>query len=290
MPYFHYLRDLVFELGKNCPHDLTRYVRNDDRISQLAWIQHLRMGSHEQATVGLLSIASPVLFGVDKEQDGGAGGSLWEKDQMMSLAKLSNKLASAKFTNPARSADGLRRTALIENSLTLISAQRILQEDTEMGDEVALKEDSLLRLAVEKIHSSRDVDEIKRFAICGLAIASAKPPGQTEAMANDAAMIWNAIIEADIHIWQSVANDNVMAVGGISEEELIQRAEGTAFVGAMCDFVATSGEKIMKDVGFSNDRVRNQVFRALESDELATVLTISAEIVVAATEIVVAAN
>ena len=88
----------------------------------------------------------------------------------MSLAKLSNKLAGAK--NPA-AVD--IRSELIENSLTLISAQRILQEDTEQGGEIILKEEDLLRLAVEKIQSSRDGEDIKRFGICGLAIASAKP-------------------------------------------------------------------------------------------------------------------
>ncbi|KAL7529749.1 hypothetical protein ACHAXR_003137, partial [Thalassiosira sp. AJA248-18] len=50
----------VFELGKNCPHDLTRYVRNDDRLSDLAWIQQLRDGGHAQATVGLLSLNTPL--------------------------------------------------------------------------------------------------------------------------------------------------------------------------------------------------------------------------------------
>jgi len=267
----------VFELGKNCPHDLTRYVRNDDRLSDLAWIQHLRVGGHEQATVGLLSLTSPVLFG-DKQE--GAMG-LWEQDQMMSLAKLSNKLASAKSANPA--VDG-QRNALIENSLTLISAQRILQEDTEFGDEIALKDNDLLRLASEKINSARDVDEIKRFGICGLAIASAKPPAQSEAMANDASSIWHTVIQADIHTWKSIANEDSMAVGGMSEEELIQRVEGTAFVGVMYDFVTTSptGEK-MQNVGFLNDLVRNQVMHSLGSDELAQVLTLSAEIVLAAT-------
>jgi len=273
----------VFELGKNCPHDLTRYVRNDDRLSNLAWLQHLRVGGHEQATVGLLSLTTPILFGGDKQVGGGTADKmgLWEKDQMMSLAKLSNKLASAKSTNPT-AVDGNHRNTLIENSLTLISAQRILQEDTELGDEIALKEDDLLRLAVEKIQSSRDVDEIKRYGICGLAIASAKAPGQKEAMANAASSIWHAVIKADIHTWQSVANENGMAVGGgISEEELIQRVEGTAFVGVMYDFVTTSGGNIMQNVGFHSELVQNQVLHALlGSEDLAKVLTLSAEIVV----------
>lgn len=219
--------------------------------------------------MGLLSVTSPVLFG-DKEGD----MSLWEKDQIMSLAKLSNKLAGAK--NPA--AVDIKRSELIENSLTLISAQRILQEDTEQGGEIALKEEDLLRLAVEKIQSSRDGEDIKRFGICGLAIASAKAPGQNEAKSSDASSIWQAVIQADRDTWESVANENKMSVGGISEEELIHRVDGTAFVQVMYDFV-TSGEK-MPEVGF-NEHVRNQISHALGSDSLAKVLALSADIVVA---------
>ena len=265
----HHLVFLVFELGKNCPHDLTRYVRNDSRLSNFAWVQNLRVGGHEQATLGLLSVSSPVLCG-DKEGD----MTLWEKDQMMSLAKLSNKLAGAKNT----AAVDIERSALIENSLTLISAQRILQEDTEQGGEIALKEEDLLRLAVEKIQSSRDVDDTKRFGICGLAIAAAKPPGQNEAKSNDSSSIWEALVQADRDTWESVANENTMSVGGISEEELIHRVGDTAFVQVMCDLV-TSGEK-MPEVGF-NEHARNQISYALGSDSLAKVLSLSADAVVA---------
>jgi hypothetical protein len=263
----------VFELGKHCPHDLTRYVRNDDRLLNLAWIQHLRVGGHEQATVGLVGLTSPVLFGKETVM------SLWEKDQMTSLAKLSNKLAIAKSASRSNAHD--QRTKTIENSLTLVSAQRILQEDAELGDEIALDERDILRLAVEKIESSQDVDEIKRFAICGLSVASAKSPDQLEAIARDASTIWHAVIQADIDTWQNVANENSMAVGGLEEEELIHFVDGTAFVGVMHDFVTTSGGK-MQDVGFGCHRVRNQVMHALGSDELEKVLTRSADVVAAA--------
>ena len=250
-----------------------RYVRNDDRLSNLAWIQHLRDGGHEQATVGLLSLNSPVLFG-DKDQ-GDAAMGLWEKDLNMSLAKLSNKVAAAKSTNP----DIQRRTNLIEDSLTLVSAQKKLQKDTAQGDEIALKEDDLLSLAVEKILSSQHVDQIREFGISGLAIAAAKP--SPEAIAGDASTIWQAVIEADFHTWQSVANENNIAVGGIPEEELIRRVEGTAFVAVLCDFVAQSSQGKMQNAGFT-DQVRTQVMHSLGSDDLSKVLSLLANIVAAA--------
>ena len=103
-------------------------------------------------TAGLFGITSPVLFG-DKQED---AIGLWEKFQMMSLAKLSSKLAGAKSANPAADDE---RNALIDDSLNLISAQRILQEDTESGDEIALKEDDLLRLACKKIESAPPLPE-----------------------------------------------------------------------------------------------------------------------------------
>jgi hypothetical protein len=227
----------------------------------------------EQATVALLSLTAPILFGQESAM------SLWEKDQMLSLAKLSNKLAVAKSASRTSAHD--QRTKRIENSLTLVSAQRILQEDSELGDEIALNENDILRLAVEKIQSSQDMDEIKRFAICGLSVASAKSPDQFEAMASDASSIWHAVIQVDIDKWQNVANENCMAVGGIEEEELIHIVEGTAFVGVLYDFVTTSGEE-MQNVGFGCDHVRNQVMQALGSDELEKVLMLSADVVAAA--------
>ena len=201
---------------------------------------------------------------------------------MLSLAKLSNmrarKLASAKYTADPAAGD---QREMIENGLTLITAQRILQEDTERGDEMALSQSDLVKLACEKIESARDVDEIRRFAICGLSIASANPVSQKEEIAEDACAIWNAVINADIHTWKSVAMEDGMAVGGMPEEELIRRVEGTAFVGVIYDFVTTapSGES-MKNVGYLNDHVRNQVSLSLGSvsDELAKVLLLSAKI------------
>jgi hypothetical protein len=266
----------VFELGKNCPHDLTRYVRNDNdhRLSNLAWIQHLRVGGHELATVGLLDITSPLLFSKESRM------SLWEKDQIMSLAKLSNKLADAKSAN--RTTAQVQRTKTIENGLTLLSAQRILQEDAELGDEIALDENDILKLAVEKIQSSQDVDEIKRFAICGLSVAAAKTPDRIEATSRDATTIWHAVIQVDIDIWRNVANENSMAVGGMEEEELIHFVEGTAFVGVLYDFVTTSGGGDMQNVGFGSHQVRNRLMHELGSDELEKVLTLSADIVLAA--------
>ncbi len=199
---------------------------------------------------------------------------------MMSLAKLSNKLAGAKSANRTTAHD--QRTKAIENGLTLLSAQRILQEDAELGDEIALDQNDIVRLAVEKIQSSQDVDEIKRFAICGLSVAAAKTPDQIEAMSRDATTIWHAVIQVDIDKWQNVANENSMAVGGMEEEELIHFVEGTAFVGVLYDFVTASGGGEMQNVGFGSHQVRNQLMHELGSEELEKVLTLSADIVLAA--------
>ena len=150
-----------------------------------------------------------------------------------------------------------------------------------MGDEVALDENDVVRLAVEKIQSCNDIEKIKRFAICGLSVANAKSSDQVTAMASDASSIWHAVIQADIDKWQSVANEHNSAVGGIQEEELIHNVGGTAFVGVMGDFVhQTSGEEI-NNVGFGNDRVRCMVMDALGSNELERVLQLSADIVLA---------
>ena len=264
----------VFELGKNCQQELSRYIRSDNRLSHMAWIQHLRVGGHEQATTDLIGLTSPLLFGKESEEM-----SLWEMDHILSIAKLSNKLAVSKSVNLTAAQD--QRTKLIDNALAIVDAQKILQEEDELGDEVALDENDVVRLAVEKIQSCNDIEKIKRFAICGLSVANAKSSDQVTAMASDASSIWHAVIQADIDKWQSVANEHNSAVGGIQEEELIHNVGGTAFVGVMGDFVhQTSGEEI-NNVGFGNDRVRCMVMDALGSNELERVLQLSADIVLA---------
>lgn len=263
----------VFELGRNCQQELSQYIRSDNRLSHVAWIQHLRDGGHEQATTDLMGLTSPLLFGKESGEM-----SIWEKDQMLSLAKLSNKLAVSKSVSRTAAQD--QRTKLIDNSSAIVHAQKILQEEDELGDEIALDENDVLRLAVEKIQSCNDSEKIKRFAICGLSVANAKSPDQVTAMVSDASSIWHAVIQADIDKWQCVANKHNSAVGGIQEEELIHNVEGTAFMGVMGDIVhQTSGEEI-KNVGFGNERVRCMVM-ALGSNELERVLQLSADIVLA---------
>ena len=236
----------------------------------------MRVNWHEQATVDLLRITSPLLF--DKET--GVMG-LWEKEQMMSLAKLTNKLAVVN--------DGLhsnvveQRAESIKNSLSLISAQKILQEDDQLGNEIALDDDEILKLAVEKIQSSSDTDNMTIFGICGLSIASAKPPDQIEAMSNAASYIWHAIIQADINTWRDVANANASALGGMEEESFMHRVERTAFVRLLYEFLSKSNRGEMQHVGFGSTNVRQQVLRAFESDGLANVLTLAADIAVNAT-------
>lgn len=264
----------VFELGKNCQQELSRYIRSDNRLSHMAWIQHLRVDGHEQATTDLIGLSSPLLFGKESKEM-----SLWEKDHILSIAKLSNKLAVSKSVNRTAAQD--QRTKLIDNALAIVDAQKVLQEEDKLGDEVALDENDVIRLAVEKIQSCNDIEKIKRFAICGLSVANAKSSDQVTAMASDASSIWHAVIQADIDKWQSVANEHNSAVGGIQEEELIHNVGGTAFVGIMGDIVhQTSGEEI-NNVGFGNDRVRCMVMDALGSNELERVLQLSADIVLA---------
>ncbi len=265
---------VVFELGKHCLHDLTRFVRNDYRLSNLAWRQHLRVDWQEKATVELMGIKTPLLF----DNETGAM-KLWEKEQMMSLAKLSNKLVVASDGTHSKVVE--LRTESIKNSLGLISIQRLLQgaDDDGGDDEKALDADDILKLAVEKIQLSNDADEIKRFGAWGLSVASVKPSNQTEAMSNAASHIWHAIVKADINTWQDVANDNADAVGGMEDEFLLHRVEDTAFVGLLCDLFSNSSGGDMQHVGFDCANVKDQVFHALGSKKMANVLMAAADIV-----------
>lgn len=265
----------VRELGKECSEALTRFLRNDNRLADSAWIHDLRIGAHERAANTLVNLTSSIFPGKD------AGGlmDLWEKEQMMSLAKLSNKLARSKNLDSALVA---QNSTIIENSLNLIEAQRILQEDDLDNDEskAIIPPDELIVLAVNKINSSRDVVNIKKYGLCGLAIAHAISSEDANAMIQGAATIWEACIRSDIHTWNSLARENIMAVTGISEEDLSQRVRGTAFVGVNGEFATSSGGS-MQGVGFlSNVHVRRRVLESLGFDEdLGTLLVHSAEMV-----------
>eukprot|EP00970_Alexandrium_tamarense_P003002 scaffold430_cov187-Alexandrium_tamarense.AAC.11 len=235
----------VFELGKECPATLTRYLRTDDRLSNLAWLQDLRTGSYDDATYGAMSnLTSPVL--PSRDSDGPMG--LWEKEQMLSIAKLSNM----RVKSP---------NSVIENGLTLINAQRVLQdEDIDgHGSEVAMTADDLLVLAVNKIKASQDVDECKRFAIAGLCVASAVPTDQAE----HAALVWEACIGADMDTWNNISREASSSVAGIAKEDLMRLCESTLFV-ALAEAFATTPEESMKGVGFlSNVAVKDEVVQSL---------------------------
>mmetsp|Transcript_17480 Transcript_17480/g.35235 ORF Transcript_17480/g.35235 Transcript_17480/m.35235 type:complete len:557 (-) Transcript_17480:129-1799(-) len=265
----------VLELGKECSEALTRFLRNDNRLGDLAWIHDLRIGAHERAADTLVNLTSSIFRG----KDAGAPMDLWENEQVMSLAKLSNKLARSKNPDSALVA---RNSTIIENSLNLVEAQRILQEDDLDGDgsEAILPPDELIVLAVNKINSSRDVENIKKYGLCGLAIAHATSSEDAIAMIHGAATIWEACIRSDIHTWNSLARENSMAVTGISEEDLSQRVRGTAFVGVNGEFATSSGGS-MQGVGFlSNVHVRRRVLESLGSNEdLGKLLVHSAEMV-----------
>ncbi len=232
----------------------------------------MRVDWHEKATVELMGIKTPLLF----DNETGAM-ELWEKEQMMSLAKLSNKLAVASDGTHSKAVD--LRAESIKNSLVIISIQRQLQGADDGGgdNKKALDADDILKLAVEKIQLSNDGDEIKRFGAWGLSVASAKPSDQTEAMSTAASHIWHAIVKADINTWRDVANANANAVGGMDEEFLLHRVEDTAFVGLLYDLLSNSSEGEMQHVGF--DYAKDQVFHALGSQNLASVLMVAADIV-----------
>ncbi|KAL7522786.1 hypothetical protein ACHAWX_007515 [Stephanocyclus meneghinianus] len=142
------LQAMVFELGKECPDALDQHLRTDPSTSEWSWINELRTGSYESAIDGLLNNKSNVI---------------WEKETYLSLAKLANKLAISSSTTPDLVG---RRTAAIENGLTLISAQRSLQAnivgDSDPDNEV-MSASELIAFAINNIKSECDLEERRGF-------------------------------------------------------------------------------------------------------------------------------
>ena len=134
------MKSKVFELGKECPDELNQLVHSDRSFSEMSWINDVRSCSFQSARDGLLNNASI---------------NLWEKETNLSLAKLSNKLAAKSGGND--------RVAEINNGLTLVAVQRVLQEDGSDSSTDVMSAEELISLATSKIKSGVDLDEVKNF-------------------------------------------------------------------------------------------------------------------------------
>eukprot|EP00804_Cyclotella_cryptica_P014678 CCRYP_012690-RA/>CCRYP_012690-RA protein AED:0.02 eAED:0.02 QI:155/1/1/1/1/1/5/288/1249 len=257
------LQSKVFELGKECPDALDRHLRTDPRASEWAWINDLRTGSYESATSGLLNITSNVI---------------WEKETNLSLAKLANKLA---LSSPTTSGAVGGRTTVIENGLTLISAQRSLQAniiDNSDPDNEVMSASDLIAFAIEKIKSGNDLEETRGFVTSGLEVASTISSSQKGDSVAGAAAVWEAAIQADMKMWKSLAQESSKSVAGIPDE-ILTRCGGTVFVGACVD-LATATDERMHVVGFvTNPVVRERVSQSLGLNEnIAKLLLSSAQV------------
>lgn len=135
------MKSKVFELGKECPDELNQIVQSNRSFSELSWINGVRSCSFQSARDNLLNNAAT---------------DLWEKETSLSLAKLSNNLAT-------KSGSGNDRGEEINNGLTLVNVQRMLQEgDSDSGKEV-MSADELISLATRKIQSGVDLEDVNNF-------------------------------------------------------------------------------------------------------------------------------
>lgn len=128
----------VFELGKECPRELGQLIQTDSAFQESSWVNSIRCGSYDSATDSLLKNTST---------------ELWEKETSLSLAKLTSKVSSS----------GGDHNAQIDNGLTLIATQRMLQDDDSDAENDVLSAEELIHLATRKINSGADFEEVKNF-------------------------------------------------------------------------------------------------------------------------------
>lgn len=131
------LKSKVFELGKECPDELNQLV-TDHTLQDMSWINSIRLGSYPSARDGLLNNACD---------------SLWEKETNLSIAKLSNLLATD---------EGGHHNLEIQKRSALVSAQHFFQ-DTDSYFDAVMSADELIALARSKISVGSDIEEIKDF-------------------------------------------------------------------------------------------------------------------------------
>ena len=136
------MKSKVFELGKLCPEELNQLVQTDRSFQELSWINNVRSDSYQDARDILLNNACT---------------DLWEKEASLSLAKLTNMLSLS------MTGSGNDHIHEIENGLTLISAQRMLQEGDSDSHYDVMSADELIVLATKKISLGADIEEVKQF-------------------------------------------------------------------------------------------------------------------------------
>ena len=133
------MKSKVFELGKECPRELSQLIQSDSAFHESSWVNSIRCGAYDSARDNLLNNSS---------------SGLWEKEASLSLAKLTDKLFSG-----ARG----EHDAQIDNGLNLIDAQRSLQEDDSDDENDVMSAEELIHLATRKINSGADIEEVKNF-------------------------------------------------------------------------------------------------------------------------------
>lgn len=135
------MKSKVFELGRECPNELSQLVQSDRSFTELSWVDGVRSNSSFKSARECLLNNSTT--------------DLWEKETSLGIAKLINKLCVP---------TGGDRSDEINDSLTLVSAQRILQEDDSDSNSEVMSAGELIALAASKIKSGARPEDVQDFS------------------------------------------------------------------------------------------------------------------------------
>lgn len=166
----------VLDLGKYCPQELRRFLTENSKVSDLAWINDVRCGRWDEAQMSLTKV-------------GESSETLMDKKLFLSLGKIASTISQK---DPAAS---------INSGLQLIQAQEILMDVQNDGPSSSLSASSLMELSVDHLaDGSRGYNDRVGAGLAGLAVAEVMQDD-----AKSAALIWEKSLECERPLWEDIA-------------------------------------------------------------------------------------
>jgi len=244
----------VLELGVYCPEILTECMEDDERLSNIRWVQYIKTGNYDQASQSLMSLVNGITpLGGSGRGEGSQvlpAPPIEERQLVESLSRLSDLIQMSNYPNPKP----------VNRSLELCNAQKILAKLSGNSQETlrtTMSADELIAMMMALIGRLGGITDISRACCAGLSVVDAF---YVEGRSAEAGKIWSRVIDIDKERWVGLTKRwNRMA-----DDERIVMVQDTAFFHLARDYYGqldygSSGDT----VGFKNSQVQEKALESL---------------------------
>lgn len=244
----------ALSIGQQCPAILSEYIDEDERLSDLQWIQQVKSKQYPESSKSLWSLRSEGITAFGEQLESTLDG----KKLVLSLAKIGSLCSTNGFGD-------LR--AAIDDELELCRCQEGIRNiilENEISLELPrhpLESASLMKFSIELSQSLEDKESIARTCLIGLSISNI--------MMNDSSVtdifrrektkdLWLASINADRQAWDHLAHNWDM----MSDNQRKNLLKSNVFLRVA---QVVESEKLSQSVGFQ--LVSDHVNQSLKLDD-----------------------